>query len=109
MCDLLSQSKLGSNHMQFSFFFENIHTNTMYRYLNKNICINAKHLTCHLMTLVEVFHMTDDCMSEFLNTLYVQTYTCTNAHDCISVLYILYINGFKFKLGYHVLGIFKIM
>lgn len=72
MCDLLSQSKLGSNHMQFSFFVENIHTNTMYRYLNKNICINAKHLTCHLMTLVEVFHMTDDCMSEFLNTLYVQ-------------------------------------
>lgn len=106
MCNLLSQSKLGSNHMQCS-FFEKIHANTMY--LNKDICINAKHLTCHLMTLVEVFHMTDDCMSEFLNTLYVQTYTCTNVHDCISVLYILYINGFKFKLGYHVLGIFKIM
>lgn len=56
-------------------FFEKIHANTMY--LNKDICINAKHLTCHLMTLVEVFHMTDDCMSKFLNTLYVQTYTCT--------------------------------
>lgn len=106
MCDLLSQSKLGSNHMQFSFFVENIHTNTMYRYLNKNICINAKHLTCHLMTLVEVFHMTDDCMSKFLNTLYVQTYTCT-VHMYMTVYrFYTYINGFKFKLGYHVLGIF---
>lgn len=43
----------------------------MYRYLNKNICINVKYFICYLMIFVEVFYMIDDCMSEFLNILYV--------------------------------------
>lgn len=104
ICNLqikLIKDYLGRNHKKCSYLIEKLHVNTMCMHIKNINCIHAKYLTCHLMTLVEVFHMTDDCMSEFLNTLYVQI--CTWLHICLIhniLLVLIYFNLVIMSLVY---------